>query len=141
MELFGIILSIPVALIASIAYVILIKWIVGKLPQLTTPLMLGGGALLAVFLIEIILLATIGAAKSRTVVGPAFYGLHLAVFFLGVPALANVLILRDRGRAPTLFAITLCAVFAFILVLMQYGVTEALYGIDGNDGSHSEPHE
>ena len=90
MELFGIILSIPVALIASIAYVILIKWIVGKLPQLTTPLMLGGGSLLAVFLIEIILLATIGAVKSRTVVGSAFYGLHLAVFFLGVPALANV---------------------------------------------------
>ena len=38
----------------------------------------------------------------------------------------------------TPLAITLCTVFAFILVLMQYGVTEALYGIDGNDGSYSE---
>ena len=138
MEIFGIILSIPVALVASTIYITFIRWIVGKLPRLDTPLILGGGTILAIFAVAIIFLATIGAVKSRAIIGSTFYGLHLAIFFLGVPALANVLVLPDRGRITTPLAVTLCTVFAFILVLMQYGVAEALYGIDGNNGPYSE---
>jgi hypothetical protein len=138
MELFGIVFSIPVALIASVAYILSIRWIVGKFPQLVTPLLVGGVAILTLFLAEIVLLATIGAVESRGVVGSLFYGLHLMVFFLAVPALANVLVLQCRRRVTVPLAITLCTVFAFILVLMQYGVPEALYGIDGNDGPYSE---
>jgi hypothetical protein len=30
-----------------------------------------------------------------------------------------------------------CTLFAFSLVLLQYGVSEALYGIDGTQGPYS----
>jgi hypothetical protein len=136
MELFGIIFSIPAALVASVTYIALLKWIIGRLPQLTTPMLAGSGAVLALFVVEIVLLVIMGAARGRGVVGSAFYGLHLVIFILGMPALANVLVLR--GRVTTPLAVTLCTVFAFILVLMQYGVTEALYGIDGSDGPYSK---
>jgi hypothetical protein len=130
MELFGIILSIPAALIASSLYIALIRRLVGRFPSLCTPLILGGGAVLVTFTIEAVLLLTIGAVKSQALVGTVFYGVHLSVFFLGVPALANVLILRRRERVTIRRAIALCTVFAFILVLIQYNVTEALYGVE-----------
>jgi hypothetical protein len=58
--------------------------------------------------------------------------LHLAVFFLGVPAMANVLVVKKRetwlGSGLAVGAI--CAGLALLIVLTQYGVSEALYGID-----------
>ena len=85
-----------------------------------------------------VLLATIGAVRSRGAIGPAFYAVHIALFFLGTPALANALVLRKRGGMRRWYwAVPACTLFAFALVLLQYGVSEALYGIDGMDGPFS----
>jgi hypothetical protein len=53
--------------------------------------------------------------------------------------LANVLLL---GKPKPLLARwyvagLACTLFAFSLVLLQYGVSEALYGIDGTQGPYS----
>lgn len=93
---------------------------------------------LVVFVVEIALLATVGAVRSRAAIGPLFYSAHLMVFFLGVPALANVLVLR-RNVKRWYVAVPLCTLFALVLVLMQYGVSEALFGIDGDGGPFSTP--
>ena len=95
--------------------------------------------LLVGFLGEVVLLVTLGAVGSRALVGPAFYVAHSVFFFLGTPALANVLLLRKRGPlVPRWYlAGALCTAFAFCLVLLQYGVSEALYGIDGTNGPYS----
>ena len=89
--------------------------------------------LLGSFLVELVLLVTLGAVRSRAVVGPEFDVAQLTFFLLGTPALANVLVLR--GRSPLVarwyFAAVICTIFSFFLVLLQYGVSEALYGPDG----------
>ena len=134
MEIFGIILSAPVAFLASALYCILIDRMMRRFTQAIRALRAGSLAVLAAFVIELTLLITLGAVRSRERFGSAFYAMHLTVFFLGPPALANLLVLRNRrgmfGRWYT--AAPLCTVFAFVLVLLQYGVSEALFGIDGS---------
>jgi hypothetical protein len=90
------------------------------------------------FVCELALLATLGAVNSRALVGPSFYVAHVIFFILGTPALANVLVLRRQSPFLRWYlAGAVCTIFAFCLVLLQYGVSEALYGIDGTNGPYS----
>ena len=136
MELFGILLSIPAAFVASGVYCFLLAKIVTRFDTVSHWLCWASFAVLIAFGIEVLLLLTLGAVRARAVIGPAFYLGHLAVFVLGTPALANVLILRSRPdkHFRWYWAIPLCTAFALVLVLLQYGVSEALFGIDGEDG-------
>ena len=137
MEIFGIILSVPVAFVASLLYCFLLAKIVRRWSLVSHLLRWASLVVLVVFVVEIALLATVGAVRSRAAIGPLFYPAHLMVFFLGVPALANVLVLR-RNVKRWYVAVPLCTLFALVLVLMQYGVSEALYGIDGDSGPFSD---
>ncbi len=61
-----------------------------------------------------------------------FDRLHPMIFFLGPPALENLLVLRERqGILGNWYvAASLCTVLAFVLLIVQYNVSEALYGIE-----------
>ena len=132
MELVGIILSVPVAFVANLVYSYLLARFVVRVDWLRKIMWVASVALLVLFAAEIALLVTIGPVRSRASIGPAFYLTHLAIFLLGTPALANVLILRFRSTTFRWYwAVPLCTLFALVLVLLQYGVSEALYGIDG----------
>lgn len=135
MELFGIILSIPAASIASAVYAVVLTSILKRLSFLTAPLLIGSSVILVTLVIEAVLLLTLGAVRIHGAIGPAYFRLHLALFLFGVPALANVLVLRGQVKLP--LTVIICTAFALILVLTQYGVSEALYGIDGDTGPHS----
>lgn len=135
MELLGIILSIPAASIASAAYAVALTWVLQRLSFLAAPLLIGSSVILVTFVIEAVLLLTLGAVRIHGAIGPAYFSLHLAIFLLGVPALANVLVLRGQVKLP--LTVTICTAFALILVLTQYGVSEALYGINGDTGPYS----
>jgi len=139
MEIFGIILSIPVAFVASAVYCFLLARVVLRLETLRRVMWLVSVGVLIAFGVEVALLFTLGAVRARGSLGPGFYVGHVMVFFLGPPALANVLVLRRRStRAVRWYlAVPFCTVFAFVLVLLQYGVSEALYGIDGDNGPFS----
>ena len=139
MELFGIVFSIPVAFVMSMVYCALLAHSIRRFESLRRWLYAASLVLLAGFLAEVVLHATLGAVGSRAVVGPAFYVAHVVFFFLGTPALANVLLLRKRGQIVRRWYIAgiLCTGFAFCLVLLQYGVSEALYGVDGTNGPYS----
>jgi hypothetical protein len=54
------------------------------------------------------------------------------LFFLTVPAFANSLLLRQHRRFVDRWYVAgfLCTVLAFFLVLLQYSVSESLYGIE-----------
>jgi hypothetical protein len=137
MELFGIVLSIPVAFVASLLYCLLLDRLVLKMEVPSRWLRRGSLLILALFAVELILLVTLGPVRSRGLLGSGFYAAHLILFFLGPPALANLLVLRrPRGGvlAKWYVAAAACTVFAFFLVLLQYSVSEALYGIDDHDG-------
>jgi len=136
MELFGILLSVPAAFVASTIYIFLLNNFVARMESLRRAMLLVSAGVLIAFALEVLVLLFWGTVRSRTVFGPGFYVIHVILFFFGTPALANVLVLRQRPGylARWYIAIPLCTVFAFFLVLMQYGVSEALYGIDGQGG-------
>jgi hypothetical protein len=140
MELFGIILAIPVAFVASVAYCYFLTKIIAPIDLLRKVMWVASAGVFFLLAVEIALLATIGTVRSRASIGPVFYLAHLAIFFLGTPSLANVIILRNpRATFRQLWcAVSVCTVFAVALILLQYGVSEALYGVDGTDGPFSK---
>src|SRR5262245_28134582 len=139
MELFGIVLSVPAAFIASIGYCFVPAKMVIWFDKVSRCLWWTSAGLLMAFVIELILLSTVGPVRARQLIGATFYPAHLLLFFLGTPALANVLILRKKSAFLRRWyaAVPLCTVLALALVLLQYGVSEALYGINGDDGPFS----
>jgi hypothetical protein len=136
METLGIILSVPVAFIASLVYCFLLTRLVVRFETLRRFMWRVSAGVLMALVCEIVLLIALGAVRARGSLGPGFYVAHLLLFFLGTPALANVLLLRDRPnrRIRWYLAVPLCTAFAFGLVLLQYGVSEALHGVDGVGG-------
>jgi hypothetical protein len=97
MELFGVVCSIPAAFVATVVYSFGLRWVVRKQPWLARVLIPASLLVLASLAVEWVLLASVGAVRSRGIVGPAFYPAHLAVFFLSVPAAATVLVVRGEG--------------------------------------------
>ncbi len=143
MELLGIISSVPIAFTCSMLYCLLAAKVISESQRLGYVFKFASIFVLAAFVFEIVLLITLGSVRSRGLFGPAFYVTHVTLFFLGPPALANVLILRTRPQKSGQWYVAgfLCTVFAFILVLLQYTVSESLYGIDGEGGPYSSaPH-
>jgi hypothetical protein len=140
MELLGMALSIPVAFVASSLYFILLVKIVSKSDRLSRALRIASYIVLTLFAIELLLLLTFGSVRSRAFLGPGFFVAHILIFFAGTPAFANILVLRSkRGVFANWYVVAvLCTLFAFCLVLLQYTVSESLYGIDGDDGPYSE---
>lgn len=140
MENCGIVLSIPVAFVLSTGYCLLLAKIVARQPLARSLVHAGGLVWLGLFALEVTLLVTLGAVRSRALLGPAFYVVHMLIFFLGTPALGSALVLSNRGGflRKWYVAAVACTVFALILVLLQYDVSERLYGIDGDNGPFSQ---
>jgi hypothetical protein len=138
-EGFGILCSIPFGFVMSMVYCAILSHAIVRYETLRRSFYFASLAILFGFSCEVLLLTTLGAVRSRAFVGPAFYVAHIIFFFLGTPALANVLLLRrPRPLIPRWYlAAVLCTIFAFALVILQYDVSEALYGIDGTDGPYS----
>jgi hypothetical protein len=86
------------------------------------------------------LLASLGVVGNGVAIGPLYYFGHTLILFLGTPALMNVLTLSNPPNRYALywFSVPACTALAFVLVLQQYAVSEALYGIDGVAGPFSE---
>jgi len=140
MELFGIVLSIPGAFIASGLYRFALLFARLRWPWIQKVFLPASCVVLTAILAEWLLLATRGSVGTRVLFGSHYYLVHLLIFFLGTPALLNVLVLPNpaKRRARWWFAVPVCTALAFILVLQQYVVSESLYGIDGNDGPFSQ---
>jgi hypothetical protein len=144
MEMFGILGSIPAAFCASAIYAAILRSVILR-PWLKHLLISASAAILGGLGGEWILLGTVGAVRGRQILGPCFYPMHLIVFFLAVPALANLLVLRRRdsvlGAVLGSWVVVgiLGAVLALPVVLTQYSVSEALYGVDGQGGPYGKP--
>jgi hypothetical protein len=141
MEVFGILLSVPVAFFLNAAVAGLAWRFVRPVARLRRLVMWASAIVLGATVVEWVAVASLGAVALRRSLGPAFYAGHLLLFIAGAPALACALTLRLRrmGWTRLLLIATACAAFALILVLLQYGVSEALYGVNGDDGPFSVP--
>jgi hypothetical protein len=72
-------------------------------------------------------------------IGPAFYVAHGLCFFLAVPALANLLVLRDGKLSKWYTAPFVCAVLGSCVVIVEYVVYEGLFGVKGTGGPFAYP--
>ena len=143
MELLGIMPSVPLAFTCCMLYCLLLANVISRFQRLANLLKLLSILVLIVFVVEIVFLVTIGPVRSRGILGPGFYFTHVILFFLGPPALASLLVLKAGPQVYRKWYIAgiLCTAFAFFLVLLQYTVSESLYGIDGEGGPYSStPH-
>jgi hypothetical protein len=132
MELLGLVLSIPAGLIGSLCYCFFLSRVVTPREGLRRAMWLVSCGVLAGFAAETVLLSTVGATATSALLGYTFYLGHLIIVCLGTPALANFLLLRkEPTRAVAWYApVPLCTLFAVVLVSLQYGVREALFGIE-----------
>src|SRR6266571_2528296 len=97
MEILGLALAIPAVLAANLGYVLLARFGLVRFKTMR-PWLLGPSYLVVILaVIDVILVATVGAVSARTVIGPAFWRFHLLVFLFGAPSLANVLLLTREG--------------------------------------------
>jgi hypothetical protein len=140
MELFGIALSVPIAFVASMLYCLFLGLLMVRFARPSRWLRFTSLFVLGLFAAELVFLVSIGSVRTRGLLGPHFYAAHICLFFLCTPALANSLVLRpSRGLVSKWYvAGALCTVFAFFLVLLQYTVSESLYGIDGDNGPYDD---
>jgi hypothetical protein len=133
MELFGLALSPAVALVASMLYCFFLDRVVVRFERPRRWLLFTSYVVLSFFAVELVMLEGLGAVRSSAILGRSFfYFVHLTLFFLVVPSLANFLLLNQRRRLAVGWyaAAFLCAVFAFFLALIQYSVSQSLYGIE-----------
>jgi hypothetical protein len=140
MELFAVVGAMPAAFIASALYSgILRRLTLGATAKRL--LLWASAAVLGGVLLEWLLLAMLGPLHLRSLLGPTFGWLHLALFFLAVPALANILIIARPDTMLSSWVVLgiLSAALALPVVLTQYVVSDALYGIDGHGGPYTWP--
>jgi hypothetical protein len=132
MEIFGIILSIPAAFIASIFYAFVLRKVTTKMPFLILPLLWISVIVLIIGLFEFCCIAAIGTLRLREAIGALYYSIHTGLFFLTLPALTNIMRLQKRfSFLSKWYSIGgLCAVVGLCLALQQYVVSEALFGVD-----------
>ena len=126
-------LSIPIVLVPSMLYCFFLDRIVVKFEGPSRWLLFTSYFVLALVAVELVALERLGAVRCSSILGRSFfYFSHLTLFFLGVPSLANFLLLNQRRRAALGWytAAFLCTIFGFFLVLVQVTVSELLYGIE-----------
>lgn len=135
MEIFGILFSIPVVFVLILGYGVLLHRVVAVHDRFPGFLRVASGVVLGFLAIEVVLLASLGPIWCRQVFGVGFEVVHLLLFFLATPSLATLLVLRGKSRPPGSWfaAAAACALFALLHVLLQYGVSEALHGVDGTE--------
>lgn len=132
MENFGIILSIPFFFVASIVYAFIIGKIVVRWNFLLTPLVWISRTILFLLIVEFLSVLILGVKNVRETIGQSYYSIHSIIFFLTIPSLVNVMKLQKKIPLISKWYIIgiVCAIFALSIILFQYYVSEALFGID-----------
>lgn len=136
MDVLGLVLAVPAVLAANLLYVLLVRFGLSRWTTLKPWVLWPSYVVVVVTVIDVLFVLAIGAVAARTLLGPAFWALHLLVFLLGAPALANVLVLSRRGIwfRHWYATVVLCGLFGVFLVFFQAGVGGALFGPDGVEG-------
>jgi hypothetical protein len=87
-EVLGLALAIPAILVANLLYVLFVRFGLDRLTTLRPWLLWPSYLVVVLVLIDVVLVMTLGAVATRTLIGPAFWGAHLIVFLFAAPALA-----------------------------------------------------
>jgi hypothetical protein len=144
MELLGLLLAVPVTLAVSLVYSAIIMAVFRFLPALGRVLVAGSCLVVAVVVVELLLIATLGAKGVYAHGGHAFTSMHFLSFLLGPPAVANlVLHLLSRwnlNRWLRFSSVTFCCWIGCMAVLLGHSIVdEAIVGIDAGKPFYLTP--
>ena len=139
MDVLGLVLAIPAVVLVNIVYVVVARFGLVRFRKLRPWLLWPSYLVVMLAIVDVTLVAILGAVAARRLIGPAFWGFHLVVFLFGAPSLANVLILPQQGMWFRYWYATaaLCCLVGVFLVFFQSAVGGALYGPDGVGGPFS----
>jgi len=88
--------------------------------------------------VELLVVGVLGSVRARGSVGPAFVPIHVLLTFSAAPALACALLLGRRHLANWWLAVAATGwLVGVAAIFYQYGVMEALYGVDGEGGPYA----
>lgn len=94
---------------------------------------------LCLFALDLLTVGLFGAVRSRQLMGPAFFPIHAFVTLMSAAFLAGSLLLGQRNFARRWLAVAAVSwMLGVFSIFYQYGVAEALYGIDGEGGPYSD---
>jgi hypothetical protein len=131
MESLGFLMSIPGGALLSFIYIKGVERIFRFVPRTIPTMKFLTIAILSLLVLEMICLIVSDAPRLNEISGGVFYSTHLVVFFLTVPAFANLYLLYAANSVPKFGAIIFLAIASFFIAGLQYGVTDSLFGPDG----------
>jgi hypothetical protein len=139
MEMLGLAIAFPAVFIANVAYALLVRLSLSRVQRVKRSITRLSWAILALLVIDMLLVSTMGPIQARGDFGPSFWALHLLIVSLGAPALTNVLLIHGGSRwyHQWYFAAGISFVLGMFLVFFMVGVGDALFGPDGVGGPYS----
>jgi len=131
MELFGIAFSVPAAFVTSAVYAIVIRKLVAGKSPFDRALFWFSAVIIGVWTIEFLIVVALLASGQQNGIQHIPYSVHSVLFFLVVPALANIIQLQKAVPFFKRWYLTAsaCTFLALHAVLLQYAVSEAIFGI------------
>ena len=131
LEFVAIILSIPVAAVASVLYCLLLQIFVKKEEVFSRILLRISIYIFWLFWIEVAIVFITGPLFLQDLTGDAYFIVHLLLLVSVVPSFANIVMLQKRyiKIAKWYLAWPFCTILALYAVLFYYHVSEALFGI------------
>ena len=144
MELFGLLLAVPVTFVTSVVYAAFVLAVIRFLPVAGRVLVAASWFVAALIVIELLLLAAMGARGTYAHLGHVFTAMHFLGFFLGPPAVANLVLhfatCWNLNKWFRLSSVTLCCWIACMAVLLGHIIVdEAIVGPDAGKPFYLTP--
>jgi hypothetical protein len=144
MELFGLLLAMPVTFVASFVYAALALALFSFLPVVARVLVSASLFVIALIVTELVLFAALGPKGTYAHLGHGFTALHFLGFLLGPPAVANLVFhvgcQWNLNRWLRFFSATGCCWITCMSALLgNIVVDEAIVGIDAGKPFYMTP--
>jgi hypothetical protein len=144
MELFGLVFAVPVTLVASLVYTALLLALFRFLPTVGRLLAAASLIVVAAIAVEAVFLGAMGPKGSYAHLGHGFTALHFFGFFLGQPAIANLVYFYGARRNLKWWlrfssATVCCWITCMAALLGHIAVDEAIVGIDAGRPFYMKP--
>ena len=139
MESIAIALWIVGGLVAAPIFCFVLATFIRPRPKLARFLFYPAAFGLCLFVLDLLAVGLFGAVRSRELMGVLFFPIHTFVTLMSAAFLAGSLLLGQRNIAHRWLAVAVVSwMLGVFSIFYQYGVAEALYGIDGEGGPYSD---
>lgn len=137
MELVGLILALPVTLVASIVFCLLASWIFSRFPQVRSRVGFFAGIIVASVVLEVVLSIMFTPLWLHQHLGRFHSVIHFTNFVLAPPAVASVILIPAghtgwRYVFRLVIATGICWFTCMASLLGHIYVDEAVHGADGS---------